>query len=78
VVIFLFFTLTAVERAIRLRMEYTAPSIRHIRQMKGVLMMVKHIILWKLKDEIADKASVKAGIKKFLDPEKYAKNTSSF
>ena len=25
--------------------------------------MVKHIILWKLKDDISDKASVKAGIK---------------
>ena len=25
--------------------------------------MVKHIILWKLKDEIADKASVKADLK---------------
>ena len=29
--------------------------------------MVKHIILWKLKDEIADKASVKAGIKAGLE-----------
>jgi len=25
--------------------------------------MVKHIILWKVKEDIADKASVKAGIK---------------
>jgi hypothetical protein len=29
--------------------------------------MVKHIILWKLKDEIADKATVKAGIKAGLE-----------
>ena len=29
--------------------------------------MVKHVILWKLKDEIADKASVKAGIKSGLE-----------
>ena len=29
--------------------------------------MVKHIILWKLKDEIADKAAVKAGIKAGLE-----------
>ena len=29
--------------------------------------MVKHIILWKLKDEIADKAAVKAGIKSGLE-----------
>jgi len=29
--------------------------------------MVKHIILWKLKDDIADKASVKAGIKSGLE-----------
>ena len=29
--------------------------------------MIKHVILWKLKDEIADKASVKAGIKSGLE-----------
>lgn len=29
--------------------------------------MVKHIILWKLKDEIADKTAVKAGIKAGLE-----------
>jgi len=29
--------------------------------------MIKHIILWKLKDDIADKASVKAGIKSGLE-----------
>ncbi len=29
--------------------------------------MVKHVILWKLKDDIADKASVKAGIKAGLE-----------
>jgi len=29
--------------------------------------MVKHVILWKLKDDIADKASVKAGIKSGLE-----------
>lgn len=29
--------------------------------------MIKHIILWKLKEEIADKASVKAGIKSGLE-----------
>ncbi|MBO5796789.1 MAG: Dabb family protein [Clostridia bacterium] len=29
--------------------------------------MVKHIILWQLKDEIADKAAVKAGIKEGLE-----------
>jgi len=29
--------------------------------------MVKHIILWKLKDDIADKASVKSGIKSGLE-----------
>ena len=29
--------------------------------------MVKHVILWKLKDEVADKASVKAGIKSGLE-----------
>ncbi len=29
--------------------------------------MVKHIILWKLKDDIADKASVKTGIKAGLE-----------
>ena len=29
--------------------------------------MVKHVILWKLKDEIADKAAVKAGIKSGLE-----------
>lgn len=29
--------------------------------------MVKHIILWKLKDDIADKAQVKAGIKSGLE-----------
>jgi hypothetical protein len=29
--------------------------------------MVKHIILWQLKDEIADKAAVKAGIKSGLE-----------
>jgi len=29
--------------------------------------MVKHVILWKLKDNIADKASVKAGIKSGLE-----------
>lgn len=34
---------------------------------KGKGNMVKHIILWKLKDEIEDKASVKAGIKAGLE-----------
>ena len=29
--------------------------------------MIKHVILWKLKDEIADKASVKAGVKTGLE-----------
>ena len=29
--------------------------------------MIKHVILWKLKDEVADKASVKAGIKSGLE-----------
>ena len=29
--------------------------------------MVKHVILWKLKGEIADKATVKAGIKSGLE-----------
>ena len=29
--------------------------------------MVKHVILWKLKDEIEDKAAVKAGIKSGLE-----------
>ncbi len=29
--------------------------------------MVKHVILWKLKDDIADKAAVKAGIKAGLE-----------
>ena len=29
--------------------------------------MVKHIILWQLKDEVADKAAVKAGIKAGLE-----------
>ena len=29
--------------------------------------MIKHVILWKLKDEIVDKASVKAGIKSGLE-----------
>lgn len=29
--------------------------------------MVKHVILWKLKDDVADKASVKAGIKSGLE-----------
>ena len=29
--------------------------------------MVKHVILWKLKDDIVDKASVKAGIKTGLE-----------
>ena len=29
--------------------------------------MVKHIILWKLKDEVADKAAVKLGIKEGLE-----------
>lgn len=29
--------------------------------------MVKHVILWKLKDEIADKQSVKSGIKAGLE-----------
>ena len=29
--------------------------------------MVKHIILWQLKDDIADKAAVKAGIKAGLE-----------
>ena len=29
--------------------------------------MVKHVILWKLKDEIADKASVKTGIRSGLE-----------
>ena len=29
--------------------------------------MIKHIILWKLKDEIVDKTSVKAGIKAGLE-----------
>jgi hypothetical protein len=35
--------------------------------MKMEKKMVKHIILWKLKDEISDKASVKAGIKVGLE-----------
>lgn len=29
--------------------------------------MVKHIILWKLKDDVADKAAIKAGIKGGLE-----------
>ena len=29
--------------------------------------MVKHIILWKLKDEVADKAAVRRGIKEGLE-----------
>ena len=29
--------------------------------------MVKHVILWKLKDDLADKAAVKAGIKEGLE-----------
>ena len=29
--------------------------------------MVKHVILWKLKDEVADKDAVKAGIKEGLE-----------
>lgn len=29
--------------------------------------MVKHIILWKLKDEVADRAAVKRGIKEGLE-----------
>ena len=29
--------------------------------------MVKHVILWKLKDEVADKAAVKRGIKDGLE-----------
>lgn len=29
--------------------------------------MVKHVILWQLKDDIADKAAVKAGIKSGLE-----------
>ena len=29
--------------------------------------MVKHVILWKLKEDVADKASVKAGIKSGLE-----------
>ena len=29
--------------------------------------MIKHVILWKLKDDIVDKASVKAGIKTGLE-----------
>ena len=29
--------------------------------------MVKHVILWKLKDEIADKATVRRGIKEGLE-----------
>ena len=29
--------------------------------------MVKHVILWNLKDEVADKASVKRGIKEGLE-----------
>lgn len=29
--------------------------------------MVKHVILWKLKDEVADKAAVKAGVKAGLE-----------
>ena len=29
--------------------------------------MIKHVILWKLKDEIVDKASVKAGVKSGLE-----------
>lgn len=35
--------------------------------MKMEKKMVKHIILWKLKDEISDKAFVKAGIKVGLE-----------
>ena len=34
---------------------------------KGEKKMVKHVILWKLKDDIADKAAVKAGIKSGLE-----------
>ncbi len=34
---------------------------------KGETKMVKHVILWKLKDDIADKAAVKAGIKSGLE-----------
>ena len=34
---------------------------------KGEKKMVKHVILWKLKDDIADKAAVKAGIKAGLE-----------
>ena len=29
--------------------------------------MIKHVILWKLKDEVADKAAVKRGIKEGLE-----------
>ena len=34
---------------------------------EGSLKMVKHIILWQLKDELADKAEIKAGIKAGLE-----------
>ena len=34
---------------------------------KGARKTVKHVILWKLKDDIADKAAVKAGIKAGLE-----------
>ena len=34
---------------------------------KGEGKMVKHVILWKLKDDIADTAAVKAGIKAGLE-----------
>jgi len=33
----------------------------------GYRKMVKHIILWQLKDELADKAEIKAGIKSGLE-----------
>jgi len=33
----------------------------------GSRKMVKHIILWQLKDELADKAEIKAGIKSGLE-----------
>ena len=62
--IFLFFTLIAVE--------YCNPAedgvcrtvnSSYSTEERGGLMMVKHIILWKLKDEIADKVKK---VKKFL------------
>lgn len=40
---------------------------RLIKSLRKEKTMVKHVILWKLKDDIADKAAVKAGIKASLE-----------